>query len=103
MKFGILLIGIIFMGCADKPIIKKELVVKKVYVKSKCPKLRTFDYNKTLSLTAYNKGNKICIKEWKACIPKEEMIKLIVHIKMLKEVNKKYKEEIEEYNKNFSN
>jgi hypothetical protein len=95
----ILLIMILFLnGCSTKTIVQKEIVEKKIYIKSPCPKLKVFGYNKTIELDAYNKGDKICVVQWEACIPKEEMMKLITHIKMLKEVNQKYKEEIMKYN-----
>jgi uncharacterized protein YxeA len=94
---------LLLIGCSTKPIIQKEIVVKRVYVKSKCPKLKVFDvYNRDVSLTAYNNNGKVCVKEWNACIPKEQMINLISYIRYLKEVNNKYRKEIEEYNKNYS-
>jgi len=93
---------LIFTGCANKTIVKKELIVKKVYVKRKCPKLKIFEINKSIILTAYNKNNKICIKEWNSCIPQKEMINLISYIKYLKEINLRYKEEIQNYNKKFT-
>ena len=99
----VIFIMFFMQGCSTKTIVKKEVVTKKVYVKRPCPKLKVFDYNKTITLNAYNKGNKICVEEWKTCIPKQEMIKLVAHIKMLKEVNSKYRKEIEDYNKEFTN
>ena len=99
---SLLILYLFLSGCAEKPIIHKELVVKKVYIKTKCPKLKIYDFNKTLVLNAYNKGNKICIKEWNACIPKKQMINLIIYTKELKGIISNYKKEIEEYNKQFT-
>jgi hypothetical protein len=103
ITIGLLIFSLFFVnGCASKTIVQKEIVTKKVYVKSPCPKLKVFDSNKSIILNAYNDGNKICVEEWKTCIPKEEMIKLISYIKYLKEINSKYKKEILEYNKKFT-
>jgi len=85
----IFLFPLLFLGCYE---------TKYVYIKPKYPKLVTYEYNKSITLTAYNKDNKICIKEWNSCIPKKEMIKLITYIKTLKTINKKYTKEINMYN-----
>jgi uncharacterized protein YceK len=94
-----IIIFILMTGCSTKTIIKKEIVEKKIYIKSPCPKLKVFEYNKSIVLDAYLKNDKICVIQWDACLPKEKMFELMKHIKMLKEVNKKYREEITKYNK----
>ena len=87
----LLLIAIpfLFSACSTK-----EYVIEKLQY----PKLRVYDYNKSLKLTAYNKGNKVCIKEWGTCIPKSEMIKLITYTHSQKKIIDLYKKEILQYN-----
>lgn len=83
MKRLLLLIPFLFMACSTKP----EVVVKTKYVmvKPPLPEYKVEDFNKSLKLTFYNKGNKVCVKEWdNVCIPKERMIELVSYIKDLK-------------------
>jgi len=83
MKKLLLLIPFLFIACSTKP----EVVVKTKYimVKPSLPTYATEEFNKSLSYTFYNKGNKVCVKEWgDVCIPKDKMIELISYIKDLK-------------------
>ena len=99
---ALILVSIVFViiltGCSNKQIVKKEIVEKKIYIKSKCPKLKLYDYNKSLILNAYNEDNKICIVDWNVCIDRDKFVELLTHIKMLKKSNQLYKEEIIKYN-----
>ena len=85
---------LLFSGCAQK-----EVVVKTI--KTPGPILKTYEVNTSLKLTAVNWNGKVCVKEWNACLPKEEMKKLLVHIITLKKIVKLYTDEVKKYN-NFA-
>jgi len=88
-----------FVGCSQKTI----AITKYKYIEKKCPKLKTFEKPPKLILTAYNKDNKVCIKEWNGCIKKDSFLKLVHYIKSLQLVIKNYEDEINLYNKRFLN
>ena len=88
-----------FTGCAQKP----QTIVKYKYIEKKCPPLTVYQgCEVNLSLTAYNKNNQICIKEWNGCIDKKAFIDLVKYIKNIRSVCKKYEYQIIEYNKRFT-
>jgi len=88
-----------FTGCAQKP----QTIVKYKYIEKKCPPLTVYQgCDANLTLTAYNKNNQICIKEWNGCIDKKAFIDLVKYIKNIKSVCKKYEYQIIEYNKRFT-
>ena len=93
---GMILVSTLFLGCQG-PEPKKEIVVKKVYVKEKVPVLSHFSVGQ-YKLTAINKGDKIYIKEWNATIDKKEFLKFIKYIKSLKMTLLQYKKEVDIYN-----
>jgi hypothetical protein len=97
--FSILLFFSLFFifGCTTKEI----PVIKYKYIEKTCPKLKIYDFNKSLELTIKKDKNKICIKEWGSCIKEEEFYKLVRYIKELKLINEKYKNEIKLYNQKF--
>jgi len=77
------------------------ILEKPVYIKSKYPVLKEYPVNKTLTLKVYNKDNKICVENWKTCIPKTEFFKLANFIELYKKQLKKANQEIKLYNKFF--
>ena len=87
---------ILSSGCSSK---QEKIIIKKQYIYSKVPILKIYDNNSSLKLTAYNKDNKVCIKEWNSCLPKEKMIELINYTNSLKNTIIKYKNEVKIYNK----
>jgi len=97
-KFIILLLFSFFIfGCAEKQ--PTKILIKNNYIYSKAPILKIYENNNSLKLTAYNKNDKICIEEWKTCIPKNQMIILIKYTNSLKNTIKLYKNEVNIYNK----
>ena len=95
MRNLIIVLSILFLatGCTTK-------VIEPIYIKSKCPKLETYDNNASYSLgTVYNKGDKICVKRWGTCVPKSEIIELVKYTSSLKKTIMKYENQITTYNK----
>jgi len=92
MKKILILIPFLFLGCAEKT------VYKKIYIQPKYPKLKLYEFNKSITLNVKNHNKFVCIKEWKGCIPKEKFVELVKYIKELKMNNLKYTNEIKKYN-----
>jgi len=82
-------------GCSQKT----KVITKYKYIEKRCPQLKYYDFNKTLSLTAYNSGDKICVKEWDGCIKKDSFLELFRYIKEMKKIIKNYQAEVKEYNR----
>ena len=93
-----LFLSFLFIGCSEK-----EIKVVPKYIKTPChyPKLKTYPDLKTLNLSIKPEGNNVCVKEWKACIPKNEFMNLVRYINYKKEIIKKYESEINTYNKTY--
>jgi len=86
-------------GCAQKTVV----ITKYKYIEKKCPKLKTFDScEQNLTLTAYNKNNQICIREWNGCIDKKSFIDLAKYINKIKTTCKKYESEVKLYNQKIA-
>ena len=99
----VLLVAVILMflqGCS-RP--QPQVVVKYKYIERKCPELKTYPTPQPLIITAYNKNDKVCVREWQdACLPKTEFLKLAKYIKQLRSVCDKYKQEIIIYNQKIA-
>ena len=86
-------------GCAQKP----QTIIKYKYIEKKCPELTVYQgCDANLTLSAYNKNNQVCVKEWNSCVDKRAFVNLAKYIKNLKSTCKKYEYEIIEYNKRFT-
>jgi len=88
----------LFVGCAEKEI---KVVPKYIKVPCKYPKLKVYPDNSNLALSIKPKNGKVCVKEWNACIPEKEFMKLVRYIKEKRAIIKKYQKEIETYNKTY--
>jgi hypothetical protein len=93
----IILFSLFINGCASKP----EVIVKTkyVYVKPKLYKLKTYEYNKTMDISATVHNGKVCVKQWGGCISKKAFINIATYIKELKGNLQKCNTEIKNYNK----
>ena len=69
----------------------------------KYPKLKLYNTKEKIVLTVKKVEDKICVKEWKACLPEQEFYKLYKYIKTLKTNLQKCNYEIKLYNKQFAN
>jgi len=86
-------------GCAQKTV----TITKYKYIEKQCPRLNVYEpCDQNLTLTAVNKNNQICIKEWNGCIDKDEFIKLAHFIQNIKTICKKYETEIKLYNQKIA-
>jgi hypothetical protein len=89
---------LLISGCSQ-PV---KTITKYKYIQPSCPTLKTYKYDKKIVLTAYNKNDKVCIKEWDSCMPKTQFKKLVQLIKSLRVNLQKCNSEIELYNKTFA-
>ena len=92
------LISILFLGCTQK-----EIKVVPKFIKTPChyPKLKVYNDTEKLNLTIKPQDGKVCIKEWKTCIPTNEFMKMVKYIKNKETIIEKYKSEIKIYNNTY--
>jgi Cft2 family RNA processing exonuclease len=93
-------IPLIFLGCSEKQVVK--------YVKIKPTYHKLEVYNEPQELKLHIKGakikgkEKICVKEFDACLNRKSFLELINYINEYKTISKNYKNEIMLYNKTYS-
>ena len=89
---------LLFLGCAEK-----EIKVVPKYIKIPChyPKLKMYQDTERLNLAIRPQDNKVCIKQWNTCIPKNEFMNLVKFIKHKEATIKKYEVEIKNYNNTY--
>jgi len=89
-------IPLLFIGCTPK--IKEVEVVKYKIIKPHYPKLKEYEFNKSLTLHLYNKKGFVCFKDESGCIKKTKLKEIVNYIFELKKINAKLIQEVKEYN-----
>ena len=89
-----------FNGCTTK-----EIVPKYIYIKPEYPTLHTFENNQTLNLSIktikVDGIEKVCVKEWDACVKKEPFMEIVNLIKSKNESLNKCNKQIEIFNEEY--